>query len=204
MTGGGRLSACFGATWSEGTPSDQPRARNPRRVRKFPLIERLLRWVGRPYRLSSHFFRVAARGWKLRVEPGPLLKATAALWPSDWRCAVADSLHPEWISSVDQASAVSQADLRSGISSPSAPPKRCRERGSRNLEIDYTAPSFAIPERVRFRYQLEGRDTGWGEPVTRRQAFYNDLGPGRVIAFASSPPMPMASGTRRARRSISR
>lgn len=49
----------------------------------------------------------------------------------------------------------------------------------RNLEIDYTAPSFAIPERVRFRYQLEGRDSGWQEPVARRQAFYNDLGPGR-------------------------
>lgn len=56
----------------------------------------------------------------------------------------------------------------------------------RNLEIDYTAPSFAIPERVRFRYQLEGRDPGWQEPVGRRQAFYSDLGPGhytfRVIA----------------------
>ena len=49
----------------------------------------------------------------------------------------------------------------------------------RNLEIDYTAPSFAVPERVRFRYQLEGRDSGWQEPVGRRQAFYNDLGPGR-------------------------
>jgi signal transduction histidine kinase len=42
------------------------------------------------------------------------------------------------------------------------------------------------PQKVRFRYKLEGHDTEWQEPGTRRQAFYNDLRPGkykfRVIA----------------------
>ncbi|HXM03818.1 MAG TPA: two-component regulator propeller domain-containing protein, partial [Chthoniobacterales bacterium] len=56
----------------------------------------------------------------------------------------------------------------------------------RDLEIDYTALSLVAPQKVRFRYQLEGRDTGWQEPETRRQAFYTDLRPGkyrfRVIA----------------------
>jgi signal transduction histidine kinase/ligand-binding sensor domain-containing protein len=56
----------------------------------------------------------------------------------------------------------------------------------RNLEIDYTALSFVAPEKVRFRYKLEGHDTTWQEAGTRRQAFYNDLRPGqyrfRVIA----------------------
>jgi ligand-binding sensor domain-containing protein len=47
------------------------------------------------------------------------------------------------------------------------------------LEIDYTALSIAIPEKVRFRYKLEGHDLGWQEPETRRQAFYNDLRPGK-------------------------
>ncbi len=47
----------------------------------------------------------------------------------------------------------------------------------RNLEIDYTALSLAIPERVQFRYKLEGIDDNWQQPGTRRQAFYNDLGP---------------------------
>ena len=55
-----------------------------------------------------------------------------------------------------------------------------------NLEIDYTALSFSVPRRVRFRYRLEGYDAGWQDPGTRRQAFYNDLRPGkyrfRVIA----------------------
>jgi signal transduction histidine kinase/ligand-binding sensor domain-containing protein len=47
------------------------------------------------------------------------------------------------------------------------------------LEIDYTAMSFAVPRRVLFRYKLEGHDKQWQEAGTRRQAFYNDLGPGR-------------------------
>ena len=56
----------------------------------------------------------------------------------------------------------------------------------RNLDIDYTALSFVVPQKVRFRYKLEGRDTSWQEAGTRRQAFYTDLPPGsyrfRVIA----------------------
>jgi signal transduction histidine kinase/ligand-binding sensor domain-containing protein len=56
----------------------------------------------------------------------------------------------------------------------------------RNLEIDYTALSFVVPQKVHFRYKLEGRDQDWQEAGTRRQAFYTDLPPGsyrfRVIA----------------------
>jgi signal transduction histidine kinase len=49
---------------------------------------------------------------------------------------------------------------------------------SRDLEIDYTAPSFSVPQKVRFRYMLEGRDREWQDAGTRRQAFYTDLKPG--------------------------
>ncbi len=56
----------------------------------------------------------------------------------------------------------------------------------RDLEIDYTAPSLAMPERLQFRYQLEGEDPEWREVGTRRRAYYTGLGPGwyrfRVIA----------------------
>jgi signal transduction histidine kinase/ligand-binding sensor domain-containing protein len=54
------------------------------------------------------------------------------------------------------------------------------------LEINYTALSLAIPERVMFRYKLEGVDADWQDVGTRRQAFYTHLPPGnfrfRVIA----------------------
>jgi signal transduction histidine kinase/ligand-binding sensor domain-containing protein len=57
---------------------------------------------------------------------------------------------------------------------------------TRDLEIDYTALSFVVPQKALFRYMLEGHDTDWQEPGTRRQAFYNNLRPGhyrfRVIA----------------------
>jgi signal transduction histidine kinase len=49
---------------------------------------------------------------------------------------------------------------------------------TRELQIDYTALSFMIPQKVRFRYKLDGHDRDWQDPGTRRQAFYNDLGPG--------------------------
>jgi signal transduction histidine kinase/streptogramin lyase len=58
------------------------------------------------------------------------------------------------------------------------------------LEIDYAGLSFVVPSKVVFRYMLEGYDTQWQEPGTRRAAFYNDLGPGkytfRVIASNNS------------------
>jgi len=57
---------------------------------------------------------------------------------------------------------------------------------TRNLEVDYTALSFVAPQKVRFRYKLEGHDSEWQDPGTRRQAFYTNLRPGnyrfRVIA----------------------
>jgi signal transduction histidine kinase/ligand-binding sensor domain-containing protein len=57
---------------------------------------------------------------------------------------------------------------------------------TRDIQIDYTALSFVQPQRMAFRYILEGRDRDWENPGLRRQAFYNDLRPGsyrfRVIA----------------------
>jgi ligand-binding sensor domain-containing protein/signal transduction histidine kinase len=60
----------------------------------------------------------------------------------------------------------------------------------RDLQIDYTALSLVAPEKVLFRYKLEGHDTEWQEVGNRRQAFYNDLPPGdyrfRVMACNNS------------------
>jgi len=49
----------------------------------------------------------------------------------------------------------------------------------RDLQIDYTAPSFTTPERVQFRYLMSGIDDHWVEAGTRRQAFYHALPPGK-------------------------
>jgi signal transduction histidine kinase len=50
---------------------------------------------------------------------------------------------------------------------------------TRDIEISYTALSYSIPQRVRFRYKLDGRDREWQDAGTRRQVFYSDLPPSK-------------------------
>jgi signal transduction histidine kinase len=60
----------------------------------------------------------------------------------------------------------------------------------RNLAIDYTALSLVAPEKVRFRYKLEGQNRNWHEVVNDREVQYTNLGPGnyrfRVVACNNS------------------
>jgi signal transduction histidine kinase len=55
-----------------------------------------------------------------------------------------------------------------------------------NLQIDYTAGSLTLPERVQFRYLLKGSDRDWQDVGNRHEALYTTLAPGsylfRVIA----------------------
>lgn len=59
-------------------------------------------------------------------------------------------------------------------------------KGTRRFSIDYAALSLAMPDRVQFQYRLDGAETAWVDPGSRREAFYTNLGPGqyrfRVIA----------------------
>ena len=50
--------------------------------------------------------------------------------------------------------------------------------GANRLEIQYTALSLISPDRVNFRYRLEGYDDSWVDAGTRRSAFYTTLPPG--------------------------
>jgi len=47
------------------------------------------------------------------------------------------------------------------------------------IEFHYTALSLLVPERVRFKYRLEGYDHDWVDAGTRRVAYYNNLSPGK-------------------------
>ena len=51
--------------------------------------------------------------------------------------------------------------------------------GKHRVEFHYTGLSFAAPERLRFRYWLEGLDPDWVEADTRRTAFYGYVPPGQ-------------------------
>lgn len=51
--------------------------------------------------------------------------------------------------------------------------------GTRSLEITYAGLSLAQPQRMRFRYRLEGVDDGWVDAAAQRTASYSNLKPGR-------------------------
>lgn len=50
--------------------------------------------------------------------------------------------------------------------------------GGRALEFHYTANSFAAPQKVAFKYRLEGHDPAWLDAGNRRVAYYTNLRPG--------------------------
>ena len=53
--------------------------------------------------------------------------------------------------------------------------------GKGDLEFHYTAPSFFVPQKVRFRYILEGYDRAWVDADSRRSAYYTNLKPGHYL-----------------------
>lgn len=50
--------------------------------------------------------------------------------------------------------------------------------GAVRFEFQYAALSFVAPEKVKFRYKLDGFDTAWIDAGTRRTAYYTRLPPG--------------------------
>ena len=51
--------------------------------------------------------------------------------------------------------------------------------GRVHFEFDYAALSFIAPQKVRYRYMLEGFDHAWTEAGSRRTAYYTNIPPGR-------------------------
>jgi signal transduction histidine kinase/ligand-binding sensor domain-containing protein len=51
--------------------------------------------------------------------------------------------------------------------------------GHEHLQFDYAGLSFTAPQKVRYRYKLEGFDRDWTEAGARRSAYYTNIPPGR-------------------------
>lgn len=60
---------------------------------------------------------------------------------------------------------------------------------SKRLVFNFAGLSLAVPDRVQYRYRLEGFDHNWSEPNSLRQAVYTNLPPGpyRFHVLSSSP-----------------
>jgi len=64
-----------------------------------------------------------------------------------------------------------------------------RAAARERISFTYTGLSLSNPERIRYRYRLEGFDRDWSEPTVTRTAIYTNLNPGtyhfRVVASNS-------------------
>jgi ligand-binding sensor domain-containing protein/signal transduction histidine kinase len=52
------------------------------------------------------------------------------------------------------------------------------EPGPGNLEFDYSALDYQAPQKIQYRYRLDGFESEWVDAGTRRSAFYTNLKPG--------------------------
>ena len=62
---------------------------------------------------------------------------------------------------------------------PVADAAQALSAGATKLQISYTLPELTYPLKSRFRYRLDGFDSGWVDAGNRRQALYTNLPPGR-------------------------
>ncbi|HWA94383.1 MAG TPA: two-component regulator propeller domain-containing protein [Terracidiphilus sp.] len=53
------------------------------------------------------------------------------------------------------------------------------QAGHVHFQFDYAGLSFVAPQKVRYRYMLEGFDKDWTEADTRRTAYYTNIPPGK-------------------------
>jgi signal transduction histidine kinase/ligand-binding sensor domain-containing protein len=53
--------------------------------------------------------------------------------------------------------------------------------GHTRFAFQYAGLSFVVPQKVRFRYKLEGLDRDWIDAGTRRVAYYTNISPGRHV-----------------------
>ena len=88
-------------------------------------------------------------------------------------------IDPERIKLNDQPPPVAIEQIR--VDDESIAPAQTIELGPGKSRLDfyYTALSFVAPEKVRFKYKLEGFDNDWVDGGTRRVAYYTNLRPGR-------------------------
>jgi signal transduction histidine kinase/ligand-binding sensor domain-containing protein len=105
--------------------------------------------------------------------------------PSGWRTRSGKLIVPTafGVATVDPANAENQAIRprvvieRASVDGREYPMGRALylppSKGS--LEFQFTAPSFLLPEKLKFRYMLEGFDKDWIESGTRRTAYYTNI-----------------------------
>ena len=72
--------------------------------------------------------------------------------------------------------------------------------GHDHFQFDYAGLSFVAPQKVRYRYMLEGFDHDWTDAGARRAAYYTNIPPGRYTFRVQAANNDGVWNTARARR----
>jgi signal transduction histidine kinase/ligand-binding sensor domain-containing protein len=141
-------------------------------------IERALAAPTYRFQTETFDFRDGVSGGAAQLRPTPTAIADSAgrLWFATDSNLV--SVDPSAFSRQQAAPQMAIESVRSDGKERKPPGQDRIVVRARNLEIDYVGISLASPQRVTYRYMLEGEDTGWQEVGARRQAFYSSLRPG--------------------------
>lgn len=109
--------------------------------------------------------------------------------PAGWKTSDGKLWFPttQGVAMIDPAAIVRNSFVPPVVIEQAIVDKRTRSAGSDlvfppgrgEMEIRYTALSFRVPERVQFRYKLEGFDGEWIDAGNRRVAYYTNIPPGR-------------------------
>jgi len=138
-------------------------------------------WLKQPaYTPSYELFTQAdgINGAAQPIRPGPTM-----IESTDGRIWVATKQNLAWIDPAHIrrntiAPDVTISTLASANSSWPATSVPSLPSGTRNIHLAYTAPALSMPERVHFRYRLQGVDEDWQDDGGRREAFYTNMQPG--------------------------
>jgi signal transduction histidine kinase/ligand-binding sensor domain-containing protein len=127
-------------------------------------------WRGRD---GTLFFAMAnsvamVRPGEVRINPLPPAVTLEEMRADDKR------VWPENIGAIQTAS--ESPDAR-----PDATPEVRVGPGRSDLEFDYTGLSLGSPSHVRFKYRLEGLESGWNPGGMERKAIYRHVPPGRYV-----------------------
>ncbi|MBC8044383.1 MAG: hypothetical protein IAF08_13175 [Rhizobacter sp.] len=120
-------------------------------------------------------------------QPSSFRRKDGSLWFSTTKGLVA--INPRQILRNDVVPLIVIEDVRAEGQSLLASGAAKLKPGTERFEVQYAGLSLYAPEKVRFRYKLDGFDKKWIDGGKRREAFYTNLPPGiytfRVMACNS-------------------
>jgi signal transduction histidine kinase/ligand-binding sensor domain-containing protein len=119
-----------------------------------------------------------------RVGVASLLGRFSLAEAGDGRIWIADNggvswIDPQQVLKVPMPPPVTIESLTAGNQYFRLPLDTTLAPNSRDIQLNYSSPVLGTPERMRFKYRLDGYDTEWHEAGARRQAFYTGVSPGR-------------------------